>query len=74
MFLRREQEVPVESEKLTVLKPLLGHLNRSVRERNTGVAQVLVSLVVVFLPCEQLFFLQNCAVFNFTNHQMQTLD
>ena len=74
MFLRRKQEVPVESEKLTVLNALFGRLNRSVRERNTGFTQALVDLVVVFLPCEKLSFLQNCAVFNFTNHQMQTLD
>ena len=40
MFLRRKGEVPVESEKLTVLKALFGHLNQSVRERNTGFTQV----------------------------------
>ena len=57
MFLRRKQEVPVESKKLTVLKPLFGHLNWSVRERNTGFTQVLVNLVVVFLHCEKLSFL-----------------
>ena len=57
MFLRRKQEVPVESEKLTVLDALFGHLNQSVRERNTGFAQVLVNLVVVFLRCEKLSFL-----------------
>jgi len=41
VFLRRKGEVPVESEKLTVLKALFGRLNWSVRERNTGFAQVL---------------------------------
>ena len=41
MFLRRKGEVPVESEKLTVLKALFGHLNWSVQERNTGFTQVL---------------------------------
>ena len=41
MFLRRKGEVPVESEKLTVLNALFGRLNQSVRERNTGFAQVL---------------------------------
>ena len=74
MFLRRKGEVPVESEKLTVLKALFGHLNWSVQERNTGFTQALVDLVVVFLPCEKLSFLQNCAVINFANLQMQTLD
>ncbi len=74
MFLRRKGEVPVESEKLTVLNALFGHLNWSLRERNTGFTQVLVHLVVVFLHCEKLSFLQNCAVINFTNLQMQTLD
>ena len=74
MFLRRKGEVPVESEKLTVLKALLGHLNRSVQERNTGFTQVLVDLVVIFLHCEKLSFSQNCAVINFANLQMQTLD
>ncbi len=57
MFLRRKREVPVESEKLTVLKPLFEHLNRSVRERNTGFTQALVNLVVVFLHCEKVSFL-----------------
>ena len=68
MFLRRKGEVPVESEKLTVLKPLFGHLIQSVRERNTGFTQVLhrfytgftqvlVNLVVVFLRRERLSFL-----------------
>ena len=74
MFLRRKGEVPVESEKLTVLNALFGHLNRSVRERNTGFAQGLINLVVSFLHHEKLSFLQNCAVINFTNLQMQTLD
>ena len=67
MFLRRKREVPVESEKLTVLKALFWHLNRSLRERNTGFAQVLVDLVVVFLRRKKLSFLQNCAVIHFTN-------
>ena len=74
MFLPRKQEVPVESKKLTVLNALFGHLNWSVQERNTGFTQVLVDLVVVFLHCEKLSFLQNCAVINFTNLQMQMLD
>ena len=56
MFLRRKGEVPVESEKLTVLNTLFGHLNRSVRERNTGFAQVLVNLVIIFLRHEKLSF------------------
>ena len=56
MFLRRKREVPVESEKFTVLKPLFEHLNRSVRERNTGFALVLVDLVVLFLRREKLTF------------------
>ena len=74
MFLCKKREVPVKSEKLTVLEALFGHLNRSLQERNTGFTQVLVDLVVVFLHCEKLSFLQNCAVINFTNLQMQTLD
>ena len=74
MFLRRKQEVPVESEKLTVLNALFLHLIQSVRERNTGFTQALVNLVVVFLRCEKVSFLKNCAVINFTTHQMQTLD
>ena len=67
MFLRRKREVPVESEKFNVLKALFGHLNRSLRERNTGFAQVLVNLVVVFLRREKLSFLQNRAVNDFIN-------
>ena len=39
MFLRRKGEVPVESEKFTVLKALFGHLNWTVRERNIGFAR-----------------------------------
>ena len=74
MFLCRKRDVPVDSEKLTVLEALLGRLNRSVRERNTGFAQVLVNLVVVFLRREKLSFLQNCAAINFTNLKMQMLD
>ena len=57
MFLRRKGEVPVESEKLTVLDALFGHLNWSVRERKTGFTQVLVNLVIVFLRREKFFFL-----------------
>ncbi len=41
MSLRIKGEVPVESEKLTVLDALFGHLNGSVQERNTGFTQVL---------------------------------
>ena len=67
MFLRRKREVPVESEKFNVLKALFWRLNRSLRERNTGFAQVLVDLVVVFLRRKKWSFLQNCAVINFTN-------
>ncbi len=57
MFLRRKREVPVESEKLTVLDALFEHLNRSVRERNTGFTWALVDLVVVFLRCKKVSFL-----------------
>ncbi len=74
MFLCRKGEVPVESKKLTVLDALLGRLNWSVRERNTGFTQVLVNLVIVFLRREKLSFLQNCAAINFTNLQKQVLD
>ena len=42
-------------------------LTRSLRERNTGFAQVLVDLVVVFLRREKLSFLQNRAVIDFIN-------
>ena len=56
MFLCRKQEVPVESEKLTVLDALFEHLYRSVRERNTGFTRALVDLVFVFLRREKMSF------------------
>ncbi len=54
-------------EKLTVLDALFGHLNWSLRVRNTGFTQVLVHLVVVLLHCEKLSFLQSSAVSSVAN-------